>query len=184
MNVQQQFAEKVSAGIFEPVRRHLSTTAADNDRFEEGLAQTWRFYADRTGRGDVPPNAILVTHCRRRATDTARTLVGAEGRHRKCPLDPRSFQKGKAEVTAFDEVGGAVLGNACPESALVSAIDLGAWLSDLDETDLAIVSGRAEGRTLKEIARRVGLSFSGVNGRLKRLGGDLLARVNGITANG
>lgn len=30
MNLQQQFAAKIERGIFNPVKRHLSATAADN----------------------------------------------------------------------------------------------------------------------------------------------------------
>ena len=175
--IQAEFSAKIRKGIFNPVRRHLSTTANDNDRFEEGVAQTWRFYQDRKTQGIEPEDAILVTHCRRRATDMRRTLVGAGGRHRKCPLDPRSFQKGKAELTAFDEIGHAFVGNTSGEGDVVSALDLQRWLLQLTEQDRAIVAGRAAGMTLQEIAAQVRMSFSGVAGRLKKLGAELSQRM-------
>ena len=175
--MQAEFSAKIQRGIFNPIRRHLSATANDNDRFEEGVAQTWKYYADKSNGGAQPEDAILVTHCRRRATDTRRTLVGADGRHRKCPLDPRQYQRGRVDLTAFDEVGHAVLGNQTPEADVVSALDLQRWLLDLTERDRAIVAGRAAGMTLKEIGAKVQMSFSGVAGRLKKLGADLSQRM-------
>ena len=176
-SIQAEFSVKIQRGIFNPIRRHLSATATANDRFEEGVAQTWKYYADRSARGLEPEDAILVTHCHRRATDMRRTLVGAEGRHRKCPLAPRSFQTGKAELSVFDEVGHAVLGNQTPEADVVSALDLQAWLMSLTARDRAILAGRAEGQTLREIGARVQMSFSGVRGRLLKLGADLSQRM-------
>ena len=174
---QAEFSAKIQRGIFNPVHRHLSAIAADNDRFEEGVAQTWRFYADRKARGIEPEDAILVTHCRRRATDMRRTLVGADGRHRKCVLDPRQYQKGRVDLCVFDEIGHAVIGSTSPEGDVVSALDLQSWLLNLTERDRAIVAGRAAGQTLKEIAKAVKMSFSGVNGRLKKLGAELAMRM-------
>ena len=177
MNAQQQFAQKVTAGIFNPIKRHLSVTATENDRFEEGVAQTWRFYSQRVAEGNTPPDAILVHHAKLRATDMNRTLVGADGRHRKCPLDPRTYSRGKAELCVFDEGVHAEIGCSNPEPKMVSALDLESWLGTLPTKDRQILSGRIAGNTLKEIAKQVGMSFSGVNGRLKKLGQELAERM-------
>ena len=76
-------------------------------------------------------------------------------------------------MTAFDEISHAFVGNTSGEGDVVSALDLQRWLLQLTEQDRAIVAGRAAGMTLQEIAAQVRMSFSGVAGRLKKLGADL-----------
>ena len=174
--IQHEFTQKVCKGIFRPVKRHLSETAIDNDRYEEGLASAWNLYSKKATVGETVPDAILVHHCRLRATDLSRNLVGNGGRRREDVLDPRSYSRGKVELANFGEVGHAVLGQTSPEGDLVSALDLQAWLLELADKDRKIVTGKAEGLTLKEIGRKVGMSFSGVRGRLQRLGEELAER--------
>ena len=175
--IQHEFTQKVRRGIFNPVRRYLSATAADADRFEEGVASAWRLYSQKAAAGQIVPDAILVHHCRLRATDLRRDLVGNGGRRREDALESSNYHRGKVEVCPFDETGLAHVGRQNPEEVVNSAIDLESWIAELPEKDQAIISGRAAGDTLKEIATKVGMSFSGVRGRLQRLGNELALRM-------
>lgn len=175
MDINAAFTEKVHRGIFNPVARHLANPNTAEDRMQEGLALTWDQYRRRAEEGRVLDDALLVHIAKLKATDLGRSIVPAQGHPRRDAMDPRNFHCGRVELCVFDELGHAVLGSMNPEPKLQGAIDLESWLTGLTEKDQAIVTAKAEGWTLKEIAASVGMSFSGVRGRLQRLGQELAA---------
>ena len=178
MSVNATFTQKVRRGIFNPAVRHLSNPVTREDRLQEGICLAWDQYRRRAEEGRFLDDALLVHICRLRAVDLNRSIVPASRRSRRRDvLDPRAFSDGKVELSVFDETGHAVLGCPDPEPKLNGALDLEKWLATLPLKDRQIVAGRAEGMTLKQIGRQIGMSFSGVRGRLQKLGAELARRM-------
>ena len=63
-----------------------------------------------------------------------------------------------------------------PTRAIISAVDLEAWVASLPEQDQELLAMRQSGSTLKETAEQVGLSISTAFARLKALGLQLADR--------
>jgi hypothetical protein len=186
-DVSQAFAEKVRAGIFRPVARHLREDLVE-DRMAEGIGMAFEQYLTRAAEGRVMPDALLVQACHMRAVDLSRRLAGAGGAQPKRDvMDERNFKEGRVEVLRLDgllsddEDEGVALrltdveiGN--PARWLVSAIDLETWLSHLASGDQLILRLRCAGHTLDEIAKTTGRSITAVLQRLRELGRELAER--------
>ena len=169
------FDEKVRAGIFNPIARHLHDEIRD-DRLAEGIAFAWRLY--RTHDGDVD-TALLVHHARLRACDVSRQIAG--GYSRKDVLDAR--YSGKVEVLHLDgdhldgdDVGLARALSSDPTHRIFGAISLKRWLEGLPEEDQRMLELRMAGCTLEETAEKMNVSTSTVFARCRRLGLELAAR--------
>ena len=163
------FDEKVRAGIFNPIARHLHDEIRD-DRLAEGIASAWRLY--RIHDGDVD-TALLVHHARLRACDVSRQIAG--GYSKKDVLDAR--YSGKVEVLQLDgdhldgdDVGLARALSNDPTHRIFGAISLKRWLADLAAEDRRMLELRMAGCTLKETAAEMNLSTSTVFARSRRLG--------------
>ena len=153
------FDEKVRAGIFNPIARHLHDDLRE-DRLAEGIAFAWRLY--RTHDGDVDA-ALLVHHARLRACDVSRQIAG--GYSKKDVLDAR--HSGKLEVLQLDgdhldgdDVGLARALSSDPTHRIFGAISLKRWLEGLPEEDRRMLELGMKGCGLKEIAQKVRLSAS------------------------
>ena len=104
-------------------------------------------------------------------------------------MHPMNYSAGKVEVYRLDglvdpETGELVpaedgeryvpgLATALqndPTRAIISAVDLEAWVASLPDADQELLALRQAGSTLKESAEKLGLSISTVWARLKRLG--------------
>ena len=57
-----------------------------------------------------------------------------------------------------------------PTRAIISAVDLEAWVASLPDADQELLALRQAGSTLKESASKLNLSISAVWARLKKLG--------------
>jgi hypothetical protein len=184
VDVTDAFAEKVRAGLFRPVARHLREDLVE-DRMAEGIGMAFEQFIHRTAEGRLMPDALLVRACHLRATDLSRRLAGAEGAQpKKDVYDERAFKEGHVELLrldGLDEGEGMFLGFAEPEvpnpaRKLVSAIDLENWVAGLGDQDRLMLALRQGGHTLTEIGVRVGRSTSFVFARLNELGRDLAQR--------
>ncbi len=185
----KSFDEKVRAGIFQPVARHLTNESTAEDRLQDAVSQTWQmYYRYATEKDNVLHDAILVHYCRRRAVDLDRHFVPADGCRRKDVLDPRAYRDKKVEVHHLDgicedgegdhalQVGLAEVMASAPERKINSALDLESWLRDLSRQEREILKGKVDGFTIAEIASDLGLNSSKVFQEAKRLGLDLAAR--------
>ena len=183
------FEEKVRAGMFNPVARHLTNPDTADDRMQEGLALNRKMYRDRiVNRGLVLDDAILVHACRQRACDLSRQLVRANGTHRyRDAMNERAYHDGKVDVLRLDawveddsedekrpeQIGLAQEECCSPEHKMNSAIDLEEWLGGLSDRDYSIMQARIGGYSLHRIASDLGVSTSPVFARAKKLGLEL-----------
>ena len=169
------FDEKVRAGIFNPVARHLHDEIRE-DRLAEGIASAWRIY--RTHDGDVD-SALLVHHARLRACDVSRQIAG--GYSKTDVLDAR--HTGKVEVVHLDgdhldgdDIGLARALSSDPTHRIFGAISLRRWLEGLPEEDCRMLELRMAGHTLEETAEKMNVSTSTVFARTRKLGLELAQR--------
>ena len=181
------FAEKVKRGIFKPVARHITGPAAE-DVLQDGICQTFEMAARYAARGVVLNDAILVHSCRQRAQDLKRRFVKTDAQPARDVLHPMNYTQGKVEVYRLDGMldddGGFLPesdAEACvpglatalqndPTRAIISAVDLEAWVASLPDADQELLALRQAGSTLKESAEKLGVSISTVWARLKKLG--------------
>ena len=188
------FAEKVERGIFNPVKRHILIEHEAEDRWADAVAQTWRMYSRyATEKDTVLSDAILVHSCRQRATDLNRRFVGSLGVHctNQDVMDPRAYRDGHVRVYRLGgihddeqadgtdraiEVSLAECRAEDPEERWNSAIDLEAWVGEQMFQDQAILSGKMEGKTTKEIAHETHLPYLVTWRKEKELGHDLADR--------
>jgi DNA-directed RNA polymerase specialized sigma24 family protein len=193
--IREQFENKVRAGIFRPVIRHI-TGSDPEERLAEAVAMTFELYQAKARQGVLLDDALLVHHARLRAIDLGRQLVRG-GQRLRDAMDPRNYTRGRLKLLRVDglpdedgdlqgeEQGDLVIGMADglaqdPTVRLISAIDLASWASSLPPTDRAVLAARYQGCTLQETAEAMDSSISAVFARLKRLGGELAQRA-GVT---
>ena len=177
------FAEKVAAGIFNPVGRHLREDIRD-DRLAEGVALTFEMFMRYAERGVVIDDALLVHSCHMRAIDLSRRVAGADGAQPKRDVyDERNYVDGKLEVLHLglelgdDGIGFAAAMTHNPTNFIVSALNLEDWLDGLCEEDRLLLALRQAGHTLNEIGLQLAASTSAVCARLHALGHELAARI-------
>ncbi len=198
------FTTMIADGIFNPIKRHLGDAFDAEDRFQEALCIIYDDYRSAAERGKPTDRAALVFGLKLKAFDvTHRFTRTGHGRRRDvmgapaCVLD--GIQVLRFDGLVEDEDGpyddpGVTRDNpmsfvnelsmrqtADVEDRINSALDLDAWLADLDPTDSDILQGRMEGRAGTEIAEMVGMSMTYFYQRLKTLGRKL-AKDAGIMA--
>ncbi len=197
MNQQQLnevFEDKVRRGIFDPVRRHIRIEHEAEDRWQDAVAQTWGMYKRYALEKDtVLSDAILVHSCRQRATDLNRRFVGTLGSSRtnQDVMDPRAYRDGLVRVYRLGgihddeqaddsdravEVSLAECRAEDPEAKWNSAIDLETWVGQQTFQDRAILTGKMEGKTTKQIAHETHLPYLVAWRREKALGNELADR--------
>lgn len=150
--INKEFSRKVKAGIFNPVRRHLTNGFSAEDRWQEAVALTWLMFMRYAAKGKVLDDALLVRKCKWTATDLSRRFVPAgDTQPYKDALDPRAYRDGRVTVHRLDgiddehegdralEIGLAEAMAASPERKLHSAHDLQQWVGDLSFRDQAIM---------------------------------------------
>lgn len=184
-HVQQQFSALMQKRAFEPIRRFLTGADAD-DRLAEGIAMTYETALRKAQQGVKMDDALIVYAARLRAVEIRREFV--KGRQpRRDALHRANYTDGRTEVLHLDgfedetdgwlregDVGLQVAWSAAlthdPTEKIVSALDLCAWVADLDDGDRALLAGRVAGLTLQELASRYGRSVTAVFQRLRVLG--------------
>ena len=197
MNEQQlneEFTDKVNRGIFDPVRRHIVIEHEAEDRWQDALAQTWSMYRRYAMEKDtILEDAILVHSCRQRATDLNRRFVGTLGAHQtnQDVMDPRAYRDGLVRVYRLGgihddeqadgtdraiEVSLAECRSEDPEERWNSAIDLQSWMGQQAFKDQAILTGKMEGRSTKDVAHELHTPYMVIWRREKALGHELAAR--------
>lgn len=189
--LKEQFTRLVENGAFDPVRRYLSPIDAD-DRLAEALGMVWALALRKSEAGIRLDDALVVHAVRLRAQDLRRQLPRG-GQARRDVMHRSNFVDGKVEVLHLDglvdedgdfpnEEDRAIhlaishRTSRDPAPYLDSAIDLGAWLAELEDGDRAVVAARYAGDSLKEIAATTGRSISATFSRLRSLGRDLMGR--------
>jgi len=195
--LKEQFTRLMEKGAFDPVRRYLSPIDAD-DRLAEALGMVWALALRKSEAGIRLDDALVVHAVRLRAQDLRRQLPRG-GQARRDVMHKSNYVDGKVEVLHLDghmdedgdfaneedrAVHLAISRRTCRDPApyLDSAIDLGAWLADLDSDDRAIVAARYAGDSLKEISTATGRSISATFSRLRSLGRGLTLRASGDLA--
>jgi hypothetical protein len=176
-SIRSSFDQKVRAGIFNPIRRHLASDIAE-DRLQEGIGLTWAMYLRAAEQGKELDDALLVHSCRLRAADLGRFVAPADGHRKQDVFDLRNQREEKVALVPLKaaehaNIGFAERGNINPVMKILSAINLGKWLSGLEEQDRQMLELRAAGFTLEETGEKMGLSTSAVFSRCKRLGVEL-----------
>lgn len=186
-DISEKFGIMVKKGVFKSVGRHITNDT--EERLQEGVCQAFELFRQHALRGVELNAPVLVCICRRRAVDLSRHLV--KGQHSvKDPLDPRAYHQGRLELVHLDgapDGDGELDGegdhqleatifdkeSANPTAKIISNISLVAWMAKLTKEDLALISMRAQGFTLTEIADEVGKSLTTTCQRLQHLGEDL-----------
>ena len=192
--VNQAFEEKLHRKIFNPVKRHLKIDHEAEDRWADAVASTWAMFSRYAKEKNVVLNdAILVHSCRQRATDLGRRFVGTMGAHgtNQDVMDPRAYRDGLVRVYRLggihddeqaDETDRAIEVSLAecraedPEQKWNSAIDLERWVGEQMFQDQAILSGKMEGKSTKEIAHECHLPYLVTWRKEKVLGYELAAR--------
>jgi hypothetical protein len=188
LEIRTSFDQKVRSGMFRSVTRRLHTDTAE-DRSQEALALTYQNFKRHAEQGTILDDAVLVYSARQRAEDLGRQIVPCGGKARKtCVLDPRNFHEGKVEVLRLDRlvqdhceadtVGLAEATVSNPVRRMVSAIDLQAWLTSLQEADQQLLSMKMAGHGLEAIGKRLGISTSAAWARCRELGFELADRAH------
>jgi hypothetical protein len=187
----EQFTRLIAAGAFDPVRRYLSSIDGD-DRLAEGLAMVWALAARKAEQGVRLDDALVIHAVRLRAQDLRRHLPRG-GQPRRDAMHRSNYVDGRVAVLHLDgllDQDGDFQGeedrsvhlqltqrmSRDPAQFLDSAIDLGAWLDELEGDDRDLLAARYSGDSLKEIAAATGRSISATFARLRRLGGELAER--------
>lgn len=186
--VQQQFSGLMRRRAFEPIRRFLTGTDAD-DRLSEGIAMAYEAALRKAAQGVLMDDALVVYAARLRAIEIRREFV--RGRQpRRDALHRANFTDGRTEVFHLDgllneddgwqsegDVGLQAAWLAAtsmdPAEQIAAAIDLGTWLSSLGDGDRDLLAGRMAGHTLQELAWRTDASVSSTFKHLRDLGKDL-----------
>ena len=168
-DTRRAFDEKVRAGIFNPIARHLHEEIRE-DRLAEGIAFAWKLYKTHDGNVDT---ALLVHHARLRACDVSRNVAG--GYKKNDVLDARGIVAGKVEIVHVDgdDIGLARELSRDPTRKILSAISLKSWLNDLPEDDRRMLELRMSGCALEEMATIFNVDTSNVCRRLQKLGLEL-----------
>jgi hypothetical protein len=201
MEVRSEFDKKVRRGIFNPVARHITNLADQEDRLQEAICTTFEMAARNAERGQVLDDGILVHSCRQRAVDLGRRFVQDDAQPRRDVMHPMNCSQGMVEVyrldglldddgdfVAQDEVEALLPGLATalqvnPQRDIISAVDLEAWVASLPPGDRDLLAMRLAGLTLADIAEQFDVSVSKVFSCLKVLG-LLLADRAGLPAAG
>jgi hypothetical protein len=187
-----EFDGLVRKGIFRPVIRRI-TRRDPEEVLQDAICQTFEMYRRYGMRGVRLDTGILVHSCAQRATDLGRQFVKHQGQRKRDVMDFRNYRDGKVEVLALDGlgdeegdfqregdtpvwVGAAVHLSLDPTDRLHSALDLGAWTSNLEPRDRHLIASRLAGMTLSEIAEEQHSSVSSIFSRLKTLGRELAER--------
>lgn len=191
-HVQQQFSSLMQQRAFEPIRRFLTGADAD-DRLAEGIAMAYETALRKADQGVKMDDALVVYAARLRAVEIRREFV--KGRQpRRDALHRANYTDGRTEVFHLDgfedetdgwpregDVGLQVAWSAAlthdPTDKIVSALDLCAWVANLNGGDRALLAGRVAGLTLQELASRHDTSVTAVFQRLRGLGYGLACRI-------
>lgn len=186
--VQQQFSGLMRRRAFEPIRRFLTGSDAD-DRLSEGIAMAYEAALRKAAQGVQMDDALVVFAARLRAVEIRREFV--KGRQpRRDALNRANYTDGKTAVFHLDhfddetdgwcgegdvalEAAWAAATSVDPADKLASAVDLDTWISGLASADQALLAGRLAGHSLQELSWRTDRSVSNVFQRLRQLGGDL-----------
>ena len=192
--INEEFSDKIKRGIFNPVRRHIKIDHEAEDLWQDAVAQTWSMYSRYARDKDtVLDDAILVHSCRQRATDLGRRFVGTMGAHctNQDVMDARAYRDGLVKVyklngthddEQIDETDRAIEVSLAESLAValedqwISAIDLQRWVGEQCFQDQAILSGKMEGKTTKEIAHESHLPYIVTWRKEKALGQELATR--------
>lgn len=189
--VQEQFAGLMARRAFEPVRRHLTGSDAD-DRLAEGIGMAFEMAMRKAQQGVRLDDALLVHAVRLRAVEIRRQFVKG-GQPRRDALHRANYTDGRTEVFHIDgfedEDGvwsreGDVALHAIwfaaaswnPELILAAAVDLKNWLVSIGQEDRHMLAARLAGYSLQEIASKTDRSTSAVFARLRVLGTELAQR--------
>ncbi len=182
-SINATFANKVRRGIFNPVARYVTGFVDPEDRLQDAIAQTWQLYRRNAEAGRILDDALLVHHCKLRAIDPARSIVPADGIRCQDVYDSRAHKNGTVEVLRLqtdngdsEAIGLAAEDQAAPERRLLSAIDLEAWVDDLDEADKKLVGYKHLGMSTADVASETGSDYWHTYRRERQLGHELAAR--------
>ncbi len=186
--LKEQFTRLMAKGAFDALRRHLSPIDAD-DRLAEAVGMVWALALRKAVAGIRLDDALVVHAVKLRAQDLRRQLPRG-GQARRDVMHRSNYVDGKVEVLHLDglmdedgdfanEEDRAVhlaishRTSRDPAPFLDSAIDLGAWLTQLVSANRELLAGRLAGHSLRELALRGDCSISNVFQQLRTLGADL-----------
>lgn len=188
--VNEQFDRLMRRGAFNPILRFVTGADAE-DRLAEGVAQTFELAQRKAARGELMDDALVVYAARLRALDIRRQFVKG-GQPRRDALHRANYTDRRTEIFHIDgfedetdgwpregDVGLQVAWAAAltldPSEKIHSALDLGAWLTTINDTDRALLADRLVGMSLQEVAERAEVSLTAAFQRLRRLGDGLAA---------
>ncbi|MBI2990146.1 MAG: sigma-70 family RNA polymerase sigma factor [Candidatus Magasanikbacteria bacterium] len=173
LSIGEIFAEKIKAGLFAGVRRSLWQRHDQEDRFQEGLAQTWFAYQRHyEATGEFLGDAVLLKFCRRRALSLRDHFVPRP--RGKWTLDVVEALSRRGESKYLIPEGDIPEPNGRQDPEL--RLDLARALGLLNNRDREIVLGFMVGESTRELGKRLGRSSSSVS----RLGQGIQARLRAI----
>ena len=186
--VHRQFDRLMRRGAFNPIRRFLTGTDAD-DRLAEGVAMSYEAALRKADQGVLLDDAIVILAARLRAIDIRRGFVKG-GQPRRDALHRANYTDGRTEVFHIDgfedeadgwpregdvdlQIAWLAATSLEPAEQLTAAVDLDSWLTGLPTADRELLAGRLAGYSLQELASHTDRSITSVFQRLRDLGTDL-----------
>jgi hypothetical protein len=184
----RDFEALIRRGVFKPVERFVCRDLDYEERVQEGLGLTYRWYEQQVRLGKTPDVALAVHACRMRTVDRSHRLDSGDRRrwtsdvyHRqgRGGVELRRIQQVDVEddlVEQDEPVGLAEAGCQDPRQKLDSALDLDAWLQQLPARDRTLLGMRQAGYGLVEIGKRLRTTSSTVWKHAQDLGHELAGR--------
>ena len=153
--VNSAFTEKVKAGLFAAADRATDGYYDADDRRQEALCQTWRFYEHHCALGREPEDAALVYIYRRRARSRSDRFV-PRARRRAVDVFDAIIRDHGVRLMRDDDVVARIREET--EASVEASIDAKRFIAALSEENRAFVLGRLAGETTRELAARLGSS--------------------------
>lgn len=170
------FSKKVKADLFGAVRRSLWRLHDAEDRFQEGIAQTWLAYRRHyEATGELLGDATLIGLCRRRAWSRRDHFVPRPCGRWSLDVVEVLFRRREYKRMVSD----SDISERGERPDLDLCLDLSRVLKLLNDADREILLGFMAGESTRELGKRLGSSSSSISRRGQGLERRLRAVLSG-----
>lgn len=192
VDARAQFAALIDCGVFKPCERFVCRDQDYEERVQEGLGLTYRWYAQQVAAGTTPDLALTRHACHMRMIDRSHRLDSGDRRHWTSDVYAMQGRRGVElrRLQLVDDaddrleedphLGLAEPGAQDPSEKMNSALDLEAWLKQLSADDRRLLAMKQAGYGLEAIGKKLKLTSATTWKYGQQLGHDLAERA-GIT---
>jgi DNA-directed RNA polymerase specialized sigma24 family protein len=183
-----QFTALIEQGVFRACERHVMNAYDAEERVQEGLGLTWKWYQQEIAKGHQPDLALVRHACNRRTVDRSHRLDSGDRRHWTSDVYAKQGRHGvelrRLQLVDLEDdrveqdpnLGLAEAGCQDPTEKLDSALDLEAWLKQLSARDRTLLAMKQAGCGLEEIGRKLKTTSSTAWKHGQELGTELAER--------